>query len=378
MLAVNGDHPLLHWYPLKDDGLRELLLRALAEPSDTAIFSDPESWRLIQANAPRFGVAQPVAFAARSCVKAEERAWCDQQLTSSWTRFSRALRDLEYVTELLDSEGILSIPLKGPLLALRHYQPPFVRRPSVDLDIAVRDRDLERACAALVRAGYTSPVRPGEAKHLHHEIPFRHESKTPVELHFRLSHGVLGIDTDAVCDRAVACHLPSGRPSWALSPADELLHLALHVSSDRFNTLFHIYELHRIWRSSPPGIREEAIRTGVGYRFAGALALIDIGFRLYWNEPFVPSGIPLPKTWLHSCINERLYRSFENWFQDDRDRKLGSRLRGRWLDLQVTDRPSDALRMLPVLARVARSRLRAGQWGRISMGEARRGTRPVS
>jgi hypothetical protein len=347
---------------VNNDGIRELLIRALSDPVDPALLNDPDSWALIRGNASRFGVAQPIAFAARLYLRGAERTWCDRQLVQSWGRFHRDLRDLEYVAALLHGEAIQAIPLKGPLLALRCYDPPFLRKPSVDLDIAVRSRDLERACAALVQAGYSSGVELDEATAFHHEIAFHHPSRTSVELHFRLSHGARGIPVEEFFDRAIASTLPSGLPSLRLSPSDELLHLALHVSSDRFRSLFHLYELHRIWRTSSSDVREAAVRTGLAHGFAGALALIDVAFRLRWGEPFTPPGVSLPKTWLHWRVNERLYRSFENWFQPDF--KLGRRLRGRWLDLQTTDRASDALRIIPVLARVARVRLRLSAGGR--------------
>ena len=64
------------------------------------------------------------------------------------------------------------------------------------------------------------------------------------------------------------------------------------------------------------------------------------------------------------AVNAQLYESLKNWFQPGR--KLSIRLRGRWLDLQTTDRATDILRLLPILARVARTRLRRHEWGAVS------------
>jgi hypothetical protein len=241
------------------------------------------------------------------------------------------------------------------------YNPPFLRQPSVDLDLAVRDKDLERACAALERAEYTLSAPIEDARACAHEVGLIHESKPRLELHFRLSHAAYGIPIEEFFDRAAEAALPSGRRVLVLDPVDELLHLTLHFASERFRSLFHLYELRRQWSAATPSAREAVIKRAVEHGFAGTIALTDIGFRLYWNERFVPAGVTLPKTWLHWRVNEQLYKSLENWNRGGVN--LTTTLRGRWLDLQTTDRVAGALRLLPILVRVARTRLRRHQLG---------------
>ncbi len=343
---------------MEQETIRGLLIRALSDSRNPAICSDPADWARIREYAPGFGMAQLIAFASIPFAEAEDRAWCDEQLIRSWNQFSRSLSDLEYVLEVFETHGISVIPLKGPALAIQRYDPPFMRRPSADLDLAVQKRDLERACAALTGEGFSAEISMAEAQACYHHIVFHHRSRSSVELHFRLSHGTRGIGVEELFDRAVPWSLPSGRPALRLGPGDEVLHLALHVSSDRLTNLFHVYELHRIWNETTADIQEAALRTGIDRGFAGALALADIGFRLYWGETLIPAGMTLPRTWLHWRIDQRLYRAFEDW--SHRKPTVLTSLRGRWLDMQITDGVSDALRLLPVLARVARMRLRSG------------------
>jgi hypothetical protein len=345
---------------MNDPAVRGLLVQLLSATPDLSIFRQPAIWSTLKENSPTFGMAQLVAYIGRPHVSVDEKKWCDQRLRQSWMRLSRSLSDLEHVVSVLDDEGIQAIPLKGPLLALRHYKPAFVRRPSTDLDLAVRDRDLERACSALTRAGYTSSESLQDWRASCHEAKLIHKSRMNVELHFRLSHGPFGIPTDELFGGARESTLPSGRRTWSLDPADELLHLALHHASDRFHSFFHQYELQRLWTASPVELREEAIRKAVKHGFAGALALIEIGFALRWNQAFLPPGVSLPKTWLHWRVNRNLYESLEGWFEPDR--KLSTRLRGRWLDLQATDTPTSALRLAFIVLRVAGLRLKTGGW----------------
>jgi hypothetical protein len=307
-------------------------------------------------------VAPLIAYVARPHVTGEERAWCDKVLTQSWASYERSLHHLSWAVGVLEGEGIRALSLKGPLLAQRYYDPPFLRKPSIDLDLAVRDEDLERACAAFVREGYTPDAPLRWARRLSHHLVLRHSSVRTIELHFRLSQGAMGIPVGEFFERAIPCELSGGRVVWVLSPPDELLQLILHAVNDRFATLFHLYEVRRIWQSMPPDIRREAVKRGVDHHFAGVLRLVDIAFRSLWEDGLSAPGMKLPKTWLDRFVNEALYQSFAEWWSPPKPLSLSNRLRGRWLDFQLTDRPADAFRMAQGLALAAWFGLREGRW----------------
>jgi hypothetical protein len=46
----------------------------------------------------------------------------------------------------------------------------------------------------------------------------------------------------------------------------------------------------------------------------------------------------------------------------DRESTLATQLWGRWLEFQITDGPSDALRSMKLLAQTARFRIANGTW----------------
>jgi hypothetical protein len=346
-----------------------LLTRLISEPLNPAIAADPASWKAIKANAGRHGVAPLVAFIARQHLGAVERAWCDQMLLSSWKRHEQSLQQLEHVLAILEDAGISSLVLKGPVLARRYYQPAFLRKPSGDLDLALRKEDLESACEALIKAGYTPDSGMRESRATSHHIALEHPSRLTVELHFRLSHKALGIPIDEFLGRAVVHTLPGGRTARILAPADEILHLILHRASGRFATLFHLYEVHKIWSATPPEVRREAVRLAARHHFTGVFAMNDIAFRKRWGEAMLTPELSLDPTWLQWRLNGHLYDEFERCSDPGRELPLTIRLKRKWLDFQMTDQPVDALRFGAGMARTAWFQLRRKGWRTVKVGD---------
>jgi hypothetical protein len=345
-----------------------LLTRLVSEPPDLTVITDPVSWTIVKDNAGRHGIAPLVASIARPHVSLTDRAWCDRVLVSSWSRHDQNLKHLEYVLSILDDAGIPALALKGPLLACRYYQPAFLRKASADLDLAVKKEDLERACEALAREGYVPEAGMRESKAISHHVALEHPSRPTLELHFRLSHKALGIPVSEFLKRAVLYPLPGGREARILSPADEILHLVLHRASGRFATFFHLYEVHRIWAAAPQHVRREAARIAAFHHFTGVFAMTDIAFRARWGEPMLTPDLPLEPTWLHWRLTESLYYEFERCSDPGRELSLAIRLKRKWLDFQMTDRPVDALRFTADMARIAWFQLSRKGWRTVKAG----------
>jgi hypothetical protein len=341
---------------------RDLLIPLLLDPPDLTALSDPAAWSEIKETAARHGVAQLIAFAARSDVSLEDRAWCDRVLTKSWTWHGQSLAHLDRILGVVDKAAVPCIALKGPALALRNYRPPFLRKPSLDLDLGIREQDLERTAESLMSAGFRMKDSITEAKACSHHLVLSHASLPPVELHFRLTHGALGISMADFFPGALQFQLPGGRKTLVLGPADEILHLILHLAHARFDNLFHAHETRRLWRAASPEIRDQVIRRAVAYRYSGVLALVDIAFRTRWGEPFLPPDAPLDKTWLHWRVNRNLYQAFEESAPPETTHTVMSRLRASWLEFQITDRFSDGVRFVAFIATVAFFELKRGRW----------------
>jgi hypothetical protein len=338
------------------------LVGLLSSPCDPGAVYDSALWLQTTQVSALSGVSAVAAFTARPYASREQRIWCDEVLSLNWRRFDRNFHYLQHTLELLDHAGIQSLVLKGPLLAQRHYHPPFLRKTSLDIDLAVRECDIDRVCSVLKSDGYVQSKSLQEAKAYGYDLTLLHESAPRVELHFRLSHGASGIPVEEFFDRSRTVRLPNGTSARILGEADEILHLVLHYAHHRFPLLFNLYEIRLIWNRASAETRNEAIRRAVQHGFFGAFAMTDVAFRVIWKEAFLPTDRPLPQTWLHWRINENLYWQCVDWSSSPDKLTFWNRLRGRWLDFQVTDRPSDALKFAAMFFNVAWFRLKQRGW----------------
>jgi hypothetical protein len=329
--------------------LGSLLRSSPGETPDFSILADQSAWDAIEEHAPRYGVAPLVAYAVRSHISGSARAWCDEVLVQSWTRHQRMLGHLEFVHNLLSDARVPAVSLKGPLLAQRYYTPAFLRKPSMDLDFAVGKENLSHASDTLIKAGFTLLIPVDEALERSHHLEFTHPSRPKVEVHFRLSHMSLGLPVEEFIERAV----PIGNIR-VLAPDDQLVHLIVHLAHSRFGTLFHRYEIHRIAKQEPASVVADACRQLIANGYCGVLRMADIARRVEWGEPLLPPGVDVPRTWLNSRLDERLFRQLDHWSTPGRLLNAPARLQGRWLDIQVSDSPKDALRLLRHLGRSAR------------------------
>ena len=331
-----------------------MILSLLSENSDFTGLNNPDIRTTIQRSASRHGMAPLAAYALRTHLSGQERAereqaWCDRVLAQSCSSFYRSLRDLEFVAATLGRRSIRLLALKGPVLASRHYDPPFLRMPSGDLDFAVRECEIEEACSALKEAGYAleSPLRTARA--FSHHVTMLHATRTRLELHFRLTHGRRGLAVDQFFDRAASFRLPDGTDVLTLEGASEIVHLALHAASGRFRPFFHLYELRRICKLHDAAVLREAAAMAAEAHFAGVFGLIDVAFQSCWGEAFLPPDLLMPRAWLDWRIDETFYRRYDRWSELDGAHTMRSRLMGRWLDLQITDGPLQAARQIAVL-----------------------------
>ena len=202
----------------------ELLSPLLGSPPHLTVVEDPAAWEMIREHAGRYGVGGLVAYAARGRVPARgAEAWCDRVLVDNWRRHASMSRHLEEILAILRRERIPTIALKGPLLARRYYAPEFLRKPCLDLDLAVAMPNVPRACELLAREGYRADASLSEVMARSHHITLRHTARPTVEIHFRLSHMALGIPVDEFFARAIPnCRLTDGEEALVLGPADPI------------------------------------------------------------------------------------------------------------------------------------------------------------
>ncbi len=107
-------------------------------------------------------------------------------------RCAQQKQALEEIGACFETAGIPYIPLKGAIL--RTFYPRESMRTSCDVDILVKQVDIERACEALVQVGYQVEER------LYHDVSLISPTKVHLELHFSVEENMPGID--AILSRA--------------------------------------------------------------------------------------------------------------------------------------------------------------------------------
>lgn len=344
----------------------KILVPLLRADPDFSALQDPEAWRAVQEAAAWHRMSAMVAVAVRPHASVEQRRWCDETLTDSWRRHDRNIVHLDRVLGLLADAGVEVLALKGPILGLRHFRPPFLRRISVDIDLAVRDVDLDRAVATLATQGYTPTMDIDDARRTSHHLELACPGQPNVELHTRISKMSLGMPVEDLFVRAVEHPLPTGRVARIPCPTDELLGLFVHLAGDRFASFFHLCEVLQIWRAASPDVQAEVLASAVRYRVSAAVWMAHIAFGAYWGESLLDTVADIPRPWLHRLLDEEFLRRVEANVTGDGLRGLSARLQGRWLDLHMTESAGEMLRMATLILKVALRETAARRWGPIA------------
>ena len=122
-------------------------------------------------------------------------------------RYERSEYELSQICEVLEDAEIAHIPLKGSVI--REYYPEPWLRTSCDIDILVREENLENAVAALVtKLNYVA-----DKKRNYHDISLTSPSGIHLELHFSIKENVASLDKmlDKVWEYAELCEGKSYR-----------------------------------------------------------------------------------------------------------------------------------------------------------------------
>lgn len=107
-------------------------------------------------------------------------------------RCAQQKQALAEIRACFESAGIPYIPLKGAVL--RAFYPLESMRTSCDVDVLVKQEDLERACEALKSAGYVTEAQQ------YHDVSLVSPTNVHLELHFSVQENMP--ELDAVLSRA--------------------------------------------------------------------------------------------------------------------------------------------------------------------------------
>lgn len=204
---------------------------------------------------------------------------------------------------LLEKEGIQSLPFKGPTLAALAYR-NFSLRQFSDLDILIREKDIEKAKAVLLSQGYRMKIERIQltseqeetflrSPDIHHFVreaayPFVHpQSHLVIELHWAIMPKYFSfcLETEDFWETLESVTL-SGQEVPTLSPENTLFALIGHGTKDCWKQLSRIADIAYLIRNHPQLNWDKILQRaqhqrvqrmlGLGLSLASELLFIDL------------------------------------------------------------------------------------------------------
>ena len=149
----------------------QMLVRLLEPGDHRATFGDGAILEELIRQANHHRVGALAAQAWQEYLPADGQEWRKRTLAKNWTLLQDRVAKMEQVLALLEGAGVEVICLKGPAVGCRYYDPPFLRKPSHDLDFGVRAADIGRTLAPLATLGY-QPEPLDKAFACNHHVEF--------------------------------------------------------------------------------------------------------------------------------------------------------------------------------------------------------------
>jgi len=165
------------------------------------------------------------------------------------------LRELLKLLNLFESNGIIVVPYKGPVLAISIYKDIKLRQ-FVDLDIYVYEQDISKVNEILLNEGYTPDFQIDESKkvkynELRRDFSFFSESGVKIEIHkmfqswvFSLPHG------NSFLDKKTTLKITRDKTIFNPSLENMILILSIHNAGHRWGLLYWICDLAELIRNS--------------------------------------------------------------------------------------------------------------------------------
>jgi Uncharacterised nucleotidyltransferase len=228
----------------------EVLARELTQPTDEPPPWGDFEWRIGQAVTTMHGVSSLLRARLRWRGPARWREFLEEQQDHVAGRHRKIARLLDEIESQARAEGMPLVPLKGAALhANGVYQPG--ERPMADIDLLVREADLEAAIRLLERRGFEGTFtswrdRLFEPRVRRESSRFGEHVDNPVkiELHTRIRERLPVTETD------ITGFLFPRRPHPGLnaypSNAALMLHLLLHAAGNMRVHALRLVQLHDI------------------------------------------------------------------------------------------------------------------------------------
>jgi hypothetical protein len=306
-------------------------------------------WRGFVPLCARHGLVPRAAMALRQAgvsIPPDYQNELDARVRSEAEHSLRLMLLLFELLEVLDRQGVVGIPFKGPVLSELLYG-DVARRSSVDLDILVPPSMARAARVALERHGlrFWLQMRADEERRFlryANEYGLRADDGTIVELQWRFAPRSFPISLPVQPMYSRLSHVDvSGRSVPCLHDEDLLLSLIVHGSKHAWERIGWIADIARFLDVHTSLEWESILRRAHG---AGASRMLVVALRLAAD---LGAGVPAAAASLIGSdekatqIVEAIRRRFE---RPARTRAIDP------LVLQLCDRPGDQVRSVSSLA----------------------------
>lgn len=191
-------------------------------------------------------------------------------------RYVQLEYELKRICDIFEKQQIPHIPLKGAVIR-KFYPEPWMRT-SCDLDILIREEDLERAAQALIRElSYTT-----DHKKKYHDMWFFAPSGVHLELHFSILETMENIDR--LLGRVWEFAVPETRYRYALDNDFLAFHLMAHMAyhftggGSGIRSALDIFLLRRCNAYDEETLRKYLAQCNIEKFYDAVLALIAVWF----------------------------------------------------------------------------------------------------
>jgi len=234
-------------------------------------------------------------------------------------------KELMRILASFAAKGIAVMPLKGVLLSEYLYGDAESRDQSVDIDLLVKEKDVERARSLLEDIGYTFKGA-GEIEEYMWAYNFTKPGMPAIDLHWDITMMVRGRERIEGLWRSASLQDSAGVKYYYFKPEELLLYLSAHlVNSGAFRQLRHIRDIERLIEKYGNEIDwNSVVRKARKWRLSGSLYAALILIRQ-------SSGFIFPAEMLRELKISLPKRLFIRLFADKKV-VIGTGLRRRVLD----------------------------------------------
>lgn len=145
-----------------------------------------------------------------------------KQMHAALMRYEAIKHEQNQIYQVFEKEGIDFVPLKGSVI--RKYYPDRWMRTSTDIDILVREKELEKAKKALI-----SNLDYAEGRYRYHDVSLYSKSGVLLELHFQITENMKNIDKNLKKVWDYVNPIEEGRCRQVMTPEYLLFHSYAHM-----------------------------------------------------------------------------------------------------------------------------------------------------